>query len=192
LIGSGGSLYFGWFAGYGMATAHWWATWAVAAFAGVHVIVHYRIAGASQLLRIFRPERLPPPPPRLDAAEILTLLVEKSGQTGAGFSRSQSASAAPLQPSHPLREVPSHQVPPRQPPPHEVPPDRREKRGTAAAPRFGAGPRRTSRWRNPTLQSNPLVVAAALAITGASAIVAADWFVGDTLYVHRITSAEAP
>jgi hypothetical protein len=35
-------------------------------------------------------------------------------------------------------------------------------------------------------------VAAALAITGASAIVAADWFVGDTLYVHRITSGEAP
>ena len=42
------------------------------------------------------------------------------------------------------------------------------------------------------MQSNPLVVAAALALTGASAIVAADWFVGDTLYVHRITRAEAP
>lgn len=51
LIGSGGLLYFGWFAGYRVATAHWWATWAVAAFAGVHVIVHYRIAGAPQLLR---------------------------------------------------------------------------------------------------------------------------------------------
>lgn len=187
LIGSGGSLYFGWFAGYGMTTAHWWATWAVAAFAGVHVIVHYRIAGASQLLRIFRPEQLPPPPPRLDAAELLTLLVEQSGQTGVGFSRSQSAAAAPLQPSHPPREISSREVPS-----HEVPPNRREKRGTSSAPRFGAGPRRTSRWRNPTLQSNPLVVAAALAITGASAIVAADWFVGDTLYVHRITSAEAP
>src|SRR6185437_5003275 len=172
LIGSGGSLYFGWAAGYGMATAHWYATWAVAAFAGVHVIVHYRIGGASQLLRIFRPERLPPPPPRLDAVELLTMLVEQSGQTTV---QSRHASTPPLQPSQPS---------------HDVPPDRRVKRGASAAPRFGSGPRRASRWRNPTLQSNPLAVAAALAITGASAIVAADWFVGDTLYVHRITSAE--
>ena len=182
LIGSGGSLYFGWAAGYDMATAHWYATWAVAAFAGIHVLVHFRIGGAAQLLRIFRPERLPPPPPRLDAVALLTMLVEQSGQTTV---ESHRASTPPLQPSQPS---------------HEVPPDRREKRntpaaprfGTSAAPRFGSGPRRTSRWRNPTLQSNPLVVAAALAITGASAIVAADWFVGDTLYIHRITSAEAP
>jgi hypothetical protein len=174
LIGSGGSLYFGWFAGYGVATAHWWATWAVTAFAGVHVIVHYRIAGASQLLRIFRPERLPPPPRPLDAIELLTRLVEQSGRTTIGL---QSASTAPLRPSQPSQEDPPHR--PRKP-------------GASASPRFGSGPRRTWRRRNPTLQSNPLAVAAALAITGASAIVAADWFVGDTLYVHRITSAEAP
>ncbi len=190
LIVSGGLLYFGWFAGYGMATAHWWASWAVTAFAGVHVIVHYRIAGAAQLLRIFRPERLPPPPPRLDAVELLTMLVEQSQQTPQQTSQqaprqtpqkppigSQGASAAPLQPLQP---------------PHQVPPERREQRGTAVPPRFGSGPRRSARRRNPTLQSNPLAVAAALAITGASAIVAADWLVGDTLQIHRISSAEAP
>jgi hypothetical protein len=174
LIGSGGSLYFGWAAGYGVATAHWYATWAVVAFAGLHVIVHYRIAGASQLLRIFRPEPLPPPPPRLDAVELLTKLVAQSEQT---TTRPQRASTPPLQPSQPA---------------HEVSPDRWEKRGTPTPPRFGSGPSRTSRRRNPTLQSNPLAVAAALAITGASAIIAADWFVGDTLQIHRITSAEAP
>ena len=43
-----------------------------------------------------------------------------------------------------------------------------------------------------TLQSNPFVVAAAVAITGASAIVATDWFVSDTLQIHRIASADAP
>jgi hypothetical protein len=164
LIGSGGLLYFGWFAGDGVATAHWWATWAVTAFAGVHVMVHYRIAGTSQLLRIFRPERLRPPPPELDAVELLTMLVEQSEQK------------APLQPSHPS---------------HDVPGDRPEHR-RAPAPRFGSGPGRASKTRNPTLQSNPLVVAAAVAITGASAFVAADWFTGDTLHVHRIASAEAP
>ena len=52
-----------------------------------------------------------------------------------------------------------------------------------------AAPQKT---RNPTLQSNPLAVAAAVAITGASAFVAADWFIGDTLRVHRIASTEAP
>jgi hypothetical protein len=173
LIGSGGLLYFGWFAGYGVATAHWCATWAVTAFAGVHIMVHYKIAGASQLLRIFRPERLGPPPPRLDAVELLTMLVEQSEQTTVG---SRSASKAPLQPSQPS---------------HDVPRDRPEER-RAPAPRFGSGPGRASRARNPTLQSNPLVVAAAVAITGASAIVAADWFIGDTLHIHRIASAQAP
>ena len=174
LIGSGGSLYFGWVAGYGMATAHWYGTWAVAAFTGVHVIVHYRIAGAWQLLRILRPERLPPPPPRLDAVELLTMMVEQSERTSTGYQR---ASTPPLQPSQASHEVLSH---------------RWQKRGTPKPSRFGSGPRHTSRRRNPTLQSNPLAVAAALAITGASAIVAMDWFVGDTLQVHRITSAEAP
>jgi hypothetical protein len=43
-----------------------------------------------------------------------------------------------------------------------------------------------------TLQSNPFVVAAAVAITGASAIVAADWFVPDTLQIHRIANTDAP
>jgi hypothetical protein len=174
LIGSGGSLYFGWFAGYSMATAHWYATWAVAAFTGVHVIVHYRIAGAWQLLRILRPERLPPPPRRLDAVELLTMLVEQSERTSTGY---RLASTPPLQPSQAS---------------HEVLLGRWQKRGAPKPPRFGSGPRRNLRRRNSTLQSNPLAVAAALAITGASAIVAADWFVGDTLQVHRITSAEAP
>ena len=63
-VGSGGSLYFGWAAGYGMATAHWYATWAVAAFAGVHVIVHYRIGGGSAIAADLPAGAPLPPPPR--------------------------------------------------------------------------------------------------------------------------------
>src|SRR5215475_2429124 len=78
LILSGGCLYFGAFAGYAMLTVHWIASWGVLAFFGLHVLVHLQIGGTAQLLRIFRPERLPPPPPRLDPVELLTLLVAKS------------------------------------------------------------------------------------------------------------------
>ena len=80
LIVTGGLLYFGVFAGHDTAMVHWIATWVMISFAGLHVLTHYAIGGASQLLRIFRPERLPAPPPQLDAVELLTLLVEQSAR----------------------------------------------------------------------------------------------------------------
>lgn len=83
LIVSGGLLYFGLFAGHGVAAAHWWASWAIPAFTCLHVLVQVMIGGTSQLLRIVRPGPLPPPPPRLDAVELLRLLVEQSGQPAA-------------------------------------------------------------------------------------------------------------
>jgi hypothetical protein len=166
LILSGGCLYFGVFAGYAMASVHWIATWAVLAFSGLHVLVHFRIGGAAQLLRIFRPERLPPPPPRLDPVELLTLLVEKSGQ--------------PAAPSHKQVMTPQHHATPSlQPGQHlHSPPEPR--------------PRRASRHKNLTLQSNPFAVAAAVAVTSASLVVASDWFSVDRLQIHRISTADAP
>ncbi len=80
LIVSGGLLYFGFYAGHDVATLHWYGTWVITAFAGFHVLAHFRIGGASQLLRIFRPTRLTAPPPRLDAVELLTLLAEQSAR----------------------------------------------------------------------------------------------------------------
>ena len=80
LIGSGGLLYFGVLASESVATAHWWASWAIPVFTGLHILVQAMIGGTSQLFRIFRPGRLPPPPPRLDAVELLTLLAEQSAQ----------------------------------------------------------------------------------------------------------------
>jgi hypothetical protein len=180
LIVSGGFLYFGLSAGYDMVMIHWIATWVIPVFAILHVLVHYAIGRSSQLLRIFRPDRVPPPPPRLDAVELLTMLVEQSSSPAPEF---QSTSKAPLQPTEP----------------HEATPDRRDTRRPAMHQHPSMqpnskkpAPRRTAPRKNMTLQSNPFVVAAAVAITGASAVVAADWLVVDNMQIHRIAVADAP
>jgi Ethylbenzene dehydrogenase/Prokaryotic cytochrome b561 len=170
LIASGGLLYFGFYAGHDVATLHWYGTWVITAFAGLHVLAHYRIGGASQLLRIFRPTRLTAPPPRLDAVELLTLLAEQSA-----------------------RLAPDTAQPPVKPAPHRDPQHRTAAPSSAAPsqpePREKS---RVSKPRNPTFQSNPFVVAAAVAITGASVIVAADRMTVDQLQIHRINKADAP
>ena len=80
LMASGGLMYFGYFAGYDVATLHWYATWVVLGFSGLHVLSHLLIGGTSQLLRIFRPTGLSAPPPQLDAIELLTMLAEQSAR----------------------------------------------------------------------------------------------------------------
>jgi cytochrome b subunit of formate dehydrogenase len=168
LILSGAMLYFDVLAGYETATVHWYATWVIPAFALLHIVVHVRIGGAAQLFRVFRPEGLPPPPARLDAVELLALLVEKSSPP----TRSHDADAT-LQPEQP---------------PRDHAPGRREARSNPANP----PPRGVLRRNNATLQSNPFVVAVAVAIAGTSALVATDWLSVDSLRVHRIASRDAP
>ncbi len=167
LIVSGGLLYFGVFAGYDAATVHWYATWVVPAFACSIFSSMSGSAATSQLLRIFRPERLPPPPPRLDAVELLALLVEKSPRRHVA-----DPARAPLQP-----EQPSQDDRPR----------RREARNPARQDRASVTRRNVT-----TLQANPFVVAAAVAITGLRLVVATDWLGVDSFQVHRIASADAP
>jgi hypothetical protein len=163
LIVSGGLLYFGIFAGDNELMVHWYASWVVPAFALLHILIHLRIGGALQLLRVFRPERLPPPQLRLDAVELLTLLAEKISATAVESSNLPGASP---QPEQSFREDRRPQM---------------RKTGRDAPPR-----------RNVTLQANPLVVAAAIAITGASAVVAADWLAVDSLQIRRIADADVP
>ncbi|WP_024514708.1 ethylbenzene dehydrogenase-related protein [Bradyrhizobium sp. Tv2a-2] len=162
LIASGGLLYFGLFAGFTVTTAHWLASWAIPAFIGLHVLVHAWIGGTSQLFRIIRPGPLPPPPPRLDAVELLTMLVEQNAQAG-------TEAKVPLQPTAPD----GHGK-------HE--PRRRQASGAS----------RERRRRNVTLQTNPLLVAAAAAMTATWILLATNWLVVDTLRIHRIASADAP
>ena len=171
LIVSGGLLYFGVLAGHDVMMLHWWAAWVVPAFAGFHILIHFSIGGVSQLLRIVRPERVPPPPPRLDAVELLTLLAERT---------------SPPAPSQPAPETQEASRVTLQPPQHA----HRQARG--GAPRAGAKPSTPKRKNMTTLQANPFVVAAAIGITGASAFVAADYMPVDSLVIHRIDRANAP
>lgn len=100
LIGSGTMLFFGFNAGHGVASVHWYGTWLVLAFFSLHILTHYRLGGISQLTRILRPQRLPAPSPRLDAVELLTLLVEQSERgPGADGGRDAAASEPMLQPT---------------------------------------------------------------------------------------------
>ncbi|MBI5322037.1 ethylbenzene dehydrogenase-related protein [Bradyrhizobium sp.] len=168
LLASGGLLYFGLFAGHDVAMLHWYATWAVPACVALHVLTHARLGGLAQLLRIFRPSHLAPPPPPLDAVELLTLLAEQSARLQPEAERDEThAPEARLQPEHPAAQTwPTHPI-------------RRPARGA------------TLRGRA-TLQANPLVVALAVAFTGVSLIVASDRLAVDRLQVRRIASSDAP
>ena len=179
LIASGGLLYFGYFAGDDMAMVHWYGTWVIISFAGLHILAHYKVGGASQLLRVFRPTHLSAPPPPLDAIELLTLLVEQSARLQPESERADNMpSKADVQPIQPSKDIAR---------------DRPAVRNSAAHPPSGtAAKSRASKPRSPTFQSNPFVVAAAVAITGASVMVATDRLAVDRLQIHRISSAHAP
>ena len=176
LIGSGSALYLGILAGHTAVMMHWYATWLLLAFTVLHVMMHYRLGGLSQLLRIFRPQGLPVPPTKLDAVELLTLLVEQSERLAAGARRRRArfpviagAGAAVRSGLDGSSLVRSHDS--------------------------VAGPGRTvssTHPRNTTLQSNPLVVAAAVAVTCASVVVATDWLDVDRLTIHRIGVTDVP
>lgn len=59
--------------------AHWLGMWFILGYVVFHVFSQWRYGGAKQLLRIFRPARLVPPPPPFEIAEVLALLDEHSG-----------------------------------------------------------------------------------------------------------------
>src|SRR5712671_1337182 len=145
LMGSGGLMYFGYFAGYDMATLHWYGTWVILGFAGLHVLSQLGIGGTSQLLRIFRPTGLSAPPPHIDAVELLALLVEQSARLQPESELADKASpAAHAQPIRPSKDIAR---------------DRPAVRNSAAHPPSGtAAKSRASKPRSPTFQSNPFVV----------------------------------
>src|SRR5713101_4832962 len=109
LMASGGLMYFGYFAGYDVATLHWYATWVVLGFSGLHVLSHLRIGGTSQLLRIFRPTGLSAPPPQLDAIELLTMLAEQSArlqpESGGADKTASETRMQPVQRTAPVRPL---------------------------------------------------------------------------------------
>jgi cytochrome b subunit of formate dehydrogenase len=69
LLVTGAMLYIG---HGGLATdLHLFSTWVVIAYIPCHVAVHFLNGGRSQLLRIFNPTRLPPPPQPFDPYELI-------------------------------------------------------------------------------------------------------------------------
>ena len=185
LIVSGAMLYFGIGAGHAAVTLHWYATWSSLTFVGLHVATHYCVGGVSQLVRIVRPAALPEPPPRLDAVELLTLLVEQSARLAPECDGTKTAiSGLPLlhgQQLRPLNDDP------------RTPSGAMRDGLSAPIVRPCAGVRRNVvKSRNSTLYANPLAVALAVAFTGVSFVVAVDRLAIDKLQIHRISAAEVP
>ncbi|WP_316232825.1 ethylbenzene dehydrogenase-related protein [Bradyrhizobium sp. SZCCHNPS2010] len=196
LIVTGGLLFFGIESGYVTMMIHWYATWVVPAFILLHILVHYGIGGASQLYRVFRPQALPPPPPRLDPVELLTMLVEQSERL------EESEAPIKVSPAAPAMRSAREQMPASRS--EDLVRGRVDARNGAVRPRSAAPPtsggrgnvkgntKGNARRRNPTFQANPFVVAAAVAIFAGWAMVAADYYAEDTVTVHRIENADAP
>lgn len=166
LIVTGGLLFFGIASGCLTMEIHWYATWVVPVFIALHVATHFSIGGKSQLMRVFRPSALPPPPPRLDAVELLTMLVEQTERL------EENGITIPAPPTAPKPATRGDDA-------------KRSGRATTA-------PKAAVRRRNPTFQANPFVMAVAVAITVGSMLVAADYYAEDTLTIRRIAKADAP
>ena len=181
LIATGALMYFGYSAGTDVLLLHWYASWIIPLFAGLHVLTHYAVGGVSQLLRICRPAGLITPPPPLDAVELLTLLVEQTKRNEA-YRQSLQPNGAGF--ANTTRREPIMRREPSRPPAVKL--GRDPNRGDPNRP--GSDPRR----KNITLQSNAFAVAAAVAIVSTTVIVSMDREAVDTLVVHRINSADAP
>jgi hypothetical protein len=175
LLVTGGLLYFG-HNDHTLVTLHWLGTWAILAYAVLHVLAHWKFGGVPQLLRMFRPAPLVPPPPPLDPVELLVLLAERDDPPSRDRSRDLTAQAR-ARPRRSASERPDDPASAIQSLPRRAAPD-------------PAG--RPSRRRDPMVQANPFIVAISIAIAGALFVVTIDRNAVDTLQVPRIDSSEAP
>ena len=175
LMASGAALYSGILGGYDAAAVHWYSMWATLVFVALHILTHFKIAGWSQLLRIFRPAALPPLPKELDAVELLTMLAEQSAEPASSLAPDIEVTTRPRSAAQPPNDIP-----------------RRASNAQSRLARAGRGERNGAGLRPHTLQANPLVVAAAVAMTGTSLILAADRLNVDRLEIRRIDHADAP
>jgi hypothetical protein len=70
---TGGLLWFGWGRDI-WVRLHMLGTWIILGYAAMHIMAHFVMGGAVQLLRVFRPSKLAPPPPPFDPLEMLQTL----------------------------------------------------------------------------------------------------------------------
>ena len=151
-------------------TLHWSGMWFILGCAVGHVLVHWQLGAAPQLIRILRPTRLQPQPVEFDPMDLLELIEENSSEARkyqTSFTKGLQADPDIASASHPFAMV--DQVPPR--------------RGQA-----GVGARRNG----PVFQSNPFVVALAVTIVGTSLLVTAQDQTSQSLRIRRVDASNVP
>lgn len=169
-----------------VTSVHWSGMWVIFAYPFTHVLAHWKIGRMAQLLRILRPSRLLPQPPRFDPADLLDLLDQPASRLDdmhrlrakhfelARGNREASASLAPAN-----GRFPSPRFAP-------------EPRWLPAEQRGGSRRPDRPRQRGTVIQANPLVVAMAVAIAVTSLMVTAEYETSDTLEVRRVDASNAP
>ena len=164
---------------------HWFGMWFILGYIVLHIFAQWRHDGAAQLLRIFRPGGLVPPPPPFDIGEILAMLDEQISQRPAPR---QAPLAHALSHSHGL----ARQL--------VVAGDANDVRG---APLKASGPaaqaqtaRRTSSSGTPNkgsmIQLMPFAVACAAAGLTMIFMITSERQVIDTLYIYRVDPSAVP
>ena len=155
-------------------TLHWTGMWFVLGCVAAHVLIHWQLGAAPQLLRILRPARLQPQPPAFDPMDLLELLAKSS--YGPEKSRLQNTPdiAGASHPIAPVDQVPRGYVPEQ-----------------ARRPEIRRGHRGTRR-NGPVLQSNPFMVAMAVTIVGTSLLVTAQDQTSQSLRIRHVDAADVP
>jgi hypothetical protein len=184
-LATGGLLYFG-YTGPVLAELHWWGTWAILGYAALHVFGHWKFGGKPQLLRIFRPAPIVPPPPPLNAVELLVQLAEHTAPPLSSTDADQPSQAART----------DDQVPRDRQSRWRAEAQRRDQPANAHTlnrPRAAADNGHSrKRPRGTVLEANPFVVATSVAIVGAFFLVAIDRSTVDTLHVLRVNASQVP
>ncbi len=162
---------------------HWSGMWLIVGCSVAHVLVHWQLGAATQLLRIVRPMRLPPQPLTFDPIDLLELFDQNSLKP----EKNHGLGATSLQSELDTIHAPAiEQVP--------------YARAGAGAGHFSnqsrttqlGGRRRGTRGNGPVLQSNPLVVALATAIVGTSLLMTADHQTSQSLEIRRVDMTDVP
>ena len=167
-------------------TLHWLGMSLICGCTIAHVLVHWKIGKASQLLRIVRPARLLPQPPPFDPIDLLELLDQRASVPR----ESQVSRAMQFRPEH-YNDASQHfapandQFPSAGPVQAETEPLLGHRKSFAS--RHGG-----FRRGDTTLQSNPFVVALVVAVAATSFIVTAERQTSESLLIRRVGAPDIP
>ncbi|HXZ22451.1 MAG TPA: ethylbenzene dehydrogenase-related protein [Pseudolabrys sp.] len=166
---------------------HWSGMWIIGGWMIAHVLAHWKIGGVLQLLRIVRPSRLLPQPPRFDPADLLELLDQPASRlSDLQHSRMRRREAEFDRPGARQQFAPAG--------------DQYQSMWSARAgaerfpsPQSRAAPRAVRPRRGgPVIQSNPFVAALAAAIAATSLMVTIELETSETLLIRHVDASDIP